>query len=290
MKKILVTGVHSYIGQAFHTFMDQWPQDYQIDAISMVDGSWRERSFAGYDSVFHVAGIAHADVAQVTEEQIAEYYRVNRDMAVEAAKKAKADGAKQFIFMSSMIIYSGCKEKVITRDTAPKPLNFYGDSKWQADYQIRCLADDSFKVVTLRPPMIYGKNSKGNYPELAKLASRLPAFPVVKNQRSMLYVENLSMFVKLMIDYEESGIFFPQNAEYVNTSDMVRRIAKVRGHKIWMVPYMSGPVKLLQKFPGKIGRLATKAFDDSVYDLAMSEYPVDYRVCDLEESIRRTEG
>ena len=137
--------------------------------------------------------------------------------------------------------------------------------------------------------MIYGKGSKGNYPLLAKLATKLPVFPIVKNQRSMLYIDNLAQFVKLMIDNEESGVFFPQNAEYSNTSDMVQMIAQIKNHRIMMLPLTNGLMKLLGKMPGKIGALAQKAFGDSVYEMSMSEYKEDYRVYGLRESIEETE-
>ena len=175
-------------------------------------------------------------------------------------------------------------------NTEPKPLNFYGDSKWQAEQRIRALGDENFKVVVLRPPMIYGKGSKGNYPELAKLAGRLPIFPKVKNMRSMLYIENLCQFVKLMIDNEECGIFFPQNNEYTITSEMVKMIADAKGHKIIMIPGFGWVGRIFMKIPGKIGRLSTKVFGDSVYDMVMSEYKEEYRIVSLQESIVRTQS
>lgn len=288
-KRILITGANSYIGISVENWLKKTPDRYVFDTLDMIGDAWREYDFSSYDVVYHVAGIAHADVGNVTEEQKKLYYQVNTDLAVETAEKAKASGVKQFIFMSSMIVYSGCKEKIITANTQPKPLNFYGDSKWQADQRIRALADEDFKVVVLRPPMIYGKGSKGNYPELAKLASKLPVFPIVKNKRSMLYIENLCQFVKLMIDNEESGVFFPQNAEYTNTSDMVQMIAEVKGHRIVMVPFTNTAVKLMGKVHGKIGGLADKAFGDSAYEMSMSAYKENYRICTLAESIRRTE-
>lgn len=289
-KRILITGANSYIGISVENWLKKTPNYYIVDTLDMIGDAWREYDFSSYDVVYHVAGIAHADVGSVTEEQKKLYYQVNTDLAVETAEKAKASGVKQFIFMSSMIVYSGCKEKIITANTQPKPLNFYGDSKWQADQKIRALADEDFKVVVLRPPMIYGKGSKGNYPELAKLASKLPVFPIVKNKRSMLYIENLCQFVKLMIDNEESGVFFPQNAEYTNTSDMVQMIAEVKGHRIVMVPFTNTAVKLMGKVPGKIGGLADKAFGDSAYEMGMSAYKEDYRVVSLRKSIELTEG
>ena len=178
MKKILITGANSYIGTSFERYMAQWPDQYQVDTVDMIDGSWREKDFSQYDCVYHVAGIAHSDTGNVSEERKAFYYQINTDLTEETAKKAKAEGVKQFIFMSSAIVYGDSapigKTKVITADTPVSPANFYGDSKVQAENRILPLNDDSFKVVILRPPMIYGPGSKGNYPILSKLAQKLP--------------------------------------------------------------------------------------------------------------------
>lgn len=290
MKNILITGAGSYIGVSIEKWLEKEKDNYKVTTIDMIGEDWKKTDFQGYDVIFHVAGIAHADVGSVTEEEKKRYYRINTDLAVEVAKRAKEAKVGQFIFMSSMIVYSGCKETLITAETKPCPLNFYGDSKWQADQKIRELESEQFKVAVLRPPMIYGKGSKGNYPLLAKLAKKLPVFPKVKNIRSMLYIDNLCEFVKLLIDYEDHGVFFPQNAEYSNTSEMVKMIAEVKGHSMLMIPGMSFPIKILSRIPGKLGNLAKKAFGDSAYAIEMSEYHTPYRVCSLEESIRRTEG
>lgn len=289
MKRILITGAGSYIGISVEKWLKKSPKQYQVDTLDMLGDAWKSTDFSGYDVVFHVAGIAHADVGNVSEERKQMYYKVNTELAVDVAKKARESKVGQFIFMSSMIVYSGCEEKMITSKTVPKPLNFYGDSKWQADQAIWQLNEPSFKVVILRPPMIYGKGSKGNYPQLAKMASKLPVFPKVNNKRSMLHIDNLCQFIKLMIDYEESGIFFPQNEEYTNTSEMVKMIADVKKHRILMIPGMTVPVKLMSKIPGKIGALATKAFGDSAYEMSMSQYREKYCVNTLQESIRKTE-
>lgn len=258
-KKILITGSGSYVGTSVEAWLRQWPEYYQIETLDMRTQIWRTHDFSAYDVVYHVAGIAHADVGQVTEEEKKQYYRVNTDLAVETAEKAKKEGVQQFLFMSSMIVYSGCREKKITKNTIPKPLNFYGDSKWQADQKIQALADERFKVVVLRPPMIYGKGSKGNYPQLAKLAGKLPLFPIVHNQRSMLYIENLAQFVKRMIDNEETGVFFPQNEQYINTSDLVQMIAVVKGHRLVMVPATGWIIRLMKRFREKLAPMTGKA-------------------------------
>lgn len=290
MKKILITGANSYIGTSFETYLkENHPEDYTVDTIDMIDGTWRESSFSGYDCVFHVAGIAHSDNGKISEEKAKLYYAVNTDLTVETAKKAKADGVKQFVFMSSAIVYGESapigKMKVINQDTPLSPANCYGDSKVQAENGIRPLSDDGFKVVILRPPMIYGKGSKGNYPLLAKLAQKMPVFPYVKNMRSMLYIENLCEFVRLMIENGEQGTFWPQNDAYSNTAELVQMIAAAHGKRMHLAKGFGWALKCLSKCTG----LVNKAFGNLCYDMTLSEYKEEYRIYNLQESIARTE-
>ncbi len=290
MKKILITGANSYIGTSFARYLSQWTDQFRVETLDMIDESWREHSFAGYDCVFHVAGIAHSDTGNLSDAQREQYYRVNTDLAVETATKAKTDGAGQFIFMSSAIVYGSSarlgRSKHITRDTPVAPANCYGDSKLRAEQGILPLQDQGFKVVILRPPMVYGPGSKGNYPALAKLARTLPVFPKVDNRRSMLYVKNLMEFIRLMVVNGEQGIFWPQNREYVNTTEMARLIARVHGKKLIAVPGCAWALKLLSHATA----LVDKAFGNLTYDMSLSDYPEDYRIVDFETSIMETEG
>ena len=286
-KKILITGANSYIGMSFEKWLSQWPDEYSVETVDMLDGSWRDQSFAGYDVVFHVAGIAHVS-ADPSKEDL--YYKINRDLAIETAEKAKADGVKQFIFMSSAIVYGDPAPigicKIITRNTPVSPTNFYGDSKVQAEIGLQNLVSKNFKIVILRPPMIYGKGSKGNYPVLTKIAQCVPVFPQVDNERSMLYVSNLAEFTRLMIVNEEEGIFWPQNAEYSNTSELVKMIATVHGKKVALVPGFQWSLK----FISRITRLVNKAFGNLVYEHSISKYKDEYRLYSLSDSIRETEN
>lgn len=282
MKKILITGANSYIGTSFENYIKQY-EGYSVDTLDMIDDAWREYDFSGYDSVFHVAGIAHSDTGKASEEVKAKYYRVNTDLTVETAKKAKAEGVSQFVFMSSAIVF-GSKNTCIDKNTVPAPDNFYGDSKLKADEGIHKLQDNNFNVVSIRPPMIYGKGSKGNYPKLAKLAKITPLFPDYPNKRSMLYVENLCEFVRLIIRNNEKGIFYPQNEEYVQTSRMVKEISCVYGKKIYLTKLCNPFVSLAKRFG-----IVNKVFGDLYYEKSMSEYKENYCVTDFEHSIKRTE-
>lgn len=287
MRKILVTGKNSYVGSSIKNWLLKSSDNYKIDTIDMENSSWIEHDFFKYDAVFHVAGIAHVSSDPDQKEL---YYKVNRDLTIETAKKAKNEGVKQFIFMSSIIVYGASSqinnERIIHELIKPEPQDFYGDSKLQAEKGLEPLRDDNFKVVILRPPMIYGRNSKGNYPKLAKLARYTPIFPDINNKRSMLHIDNLSEFVRLMIENEEDGLFFPQNKKYVNTKNLVKEIASVYNHKIIFTKLFNKILFLMSKEVN----LINKVFGDLVYKKEMSKYKEDYWVRDFKESIRLTEG
>lgn len=291
MKKILITGAGSYIGTSFEKYINTNFRDkYTVDTVDMIGGGWKEKDFSPYDAVFHVAGIAHSDNGKISPEKENLYYAVNTELTSAAAEKAKSDDVRQFIFMSSAIVYGNSapigKTKIITADTPVSPANCYGDSKVQAEKRLKLLEDKNFKVVILRPPMIYGKGSKGNYPLLAKLALKLPVFPKVQNERSMLYIENLCEFVRLMIENVESGTFFPQNNEYSNTSELVEMIAAAHGKKIRLLGGFTWLLKIMSCFTG----LVNKAFGNLTYEKSISKYKENYRVAGLCDSVKRTEG
>jgi nucleoside-diphosphate-sugar epimerase len=280
MKRVLITGKNSYIGTSLEKWLGKYSDKYSVDTIDMKDVSWKEKDFSQYDVVFHVAGIAH--IKETSDNQDL-YYKVNRDLAYETAQKAKKDGVEQFIFLSSMSVY-GIENGVIDKSTPLKPNSAYGKSKIEAEELINKLQDNSFTVATLRPPMVYGKGCRGNYPRLVGLALKTPIFPKVDNKRSMIYIDNLSEFVKQLIDNRSGGLFFPQNAEYVNTSEMVRLIAEAHGKRIVMTKLFNPLLRLLDV------STVNKVFGDLVYDMSMSKYERDYRVCGFGESILKTEG
>lgn len=289
MKKILITGADSYIGTSFELYMKQYSDKYHVDTVNMIGNGWKEFDFSCYDSVFHVAGIAHSDNGKISKNKAQLYYDINTRLTIQTARKAKKSGVKQFIFMSSAIVYGDSapmgKTKMITKDTPVAPVNCYGDSKVKAEIGLRNLEDKNFKVVILRPPMIYGKGSKGNYPLMSKLAQKLPFFPCIKNYRSMLYIENLCEFVRLMVENKESGTFWPQNAEYTNTSEMVKMIAAQHGKRIILLKGCVFPLRMLRHVTGVVD----KAFGNLSYIQSISDYKEDYRIVGLRRSIMLTE-
>lgn len=305
MKRILITGANSFVGTNVERWLMRQPDCYHVDTVDTMNDAWKQADFSRYDVVFHVAGIAHVDPKP---EMAPLYYKVNRDLAIEVAKCARDKGVKQFIYMSSGIVYKvskSLKGDVRTPETLPNPNDFYGDSKLQAESGVvnvnlnaevnpngnvnvnpnPNLNGDGMNVCILRPPMIYGPGSKGNFLRLGWLATKTPVFPEWHNKRSMLYIDNLAEFVRQIIDREMSGTFFPQNAELVDTVEIVKYFAKKYHHRIWISRIFNPLVWLASFFLPQV----PKMFADCYYVPEMSKYEFDYQIVSFEDSLKRLE-
>lgn len=284
MTKVLITGAGSYVGESVRAYiLATAPEEFEMDTVDTKDDHWKTADFGRYDTVFHVAGIAHVNADPKMEPL---YYKVNRDLTIEVAQAAKAAGVRQFIFMSSQIVFHesrSLKPEVLTASTPEAPNGFYGDSKWQAEKGLQELACDTFKVCILRPPMIYGPNAKGNFPRLARLARKVPVFPAWHNQRSMLYIDNLAEFVKQAVLRGLSGVYYPQNRELSDTVEIIRFFAHAAGRRIWITRLLN-PLVWLASF---VLQPVNKMFATYYYDPAMSQYDFDYQLVSLEVSLQR---
>ena len=286
MKKVLITGAGSYVGEGVRRYiLAKMPGEYQIDSVDTIGDNWKKADYSQYEVVFHVAGIAHVNADPKMEPL---YYKVNRDLTIEVARHAQEAGVKQFIFMSSQIVFhesQSLKTEVLTAQTKPNPNGFYGDSKLQAEEGLKTLRAEGgqMKMCILRPSMIYGPNAKGNFPRLAKLARKTPVFPAWHNKRSMLYVDNLAEFVLQAMERELEGTFYPQNRELADTVEIIRYFAKAAGHKVWITRLLN-PFVWLGSF---VLQPINKMFATYYYDPVMSAMDFDYQLVSFEESLKR---
>lgn len=281
--KILITGANSFVGSSVERWLLREPEKYEIDTVDTVGDNWRKADLSLYDAVFHVAGLAHVDPKP---EMAPLYYKVNCELALEIACAAREAGVGQFIFMSSMIVFHASKSlkgTAITKYTEPAPNDFYGDSKLRAEIGLRKLETPDFKVAVLRPCMIYGPGNKGNFPRLARLAARTPVFPAWHNRRSMLYIDNLSEFVRQALDRRLSGTFHLQNREYADTVELVRALGRQANHSIFISRLFNPLVRVAAPFLKPV----SKMFADQYYDRSLTDYPFEYQLVSLEESLSR---
>lgn len=286
MKNVLIVGTNSYVGTSVRSHLEA--AGFAVAEVGTENGEWKEHDFSPYDAVYHVAGIAHSDFGKLTESETLNYFRVNTDLAIACAEKAKAAGVRQFIFMSTALVYGRAAkigdEKIVTRSSEPAPFNIYGESKVRAEKGIMALRGESFRPLILRCPMIYGKNCKGNFPVMEKYARLAFFFPKIHNERSMLYVGNLAEYVRVAVDNGDEGVFWPANAEYSNTSELIRMIRAAKGKKTVLVPGFNWLFKLL----GRGSNAIAKAFGNLTYDKELSLHDPDYRIYSLEQSIKES--
>jgi len=278
MKKILIVGSNSYIGTSFTKWIKPYCNKYFVDAISARNEEWEKTNFHNYDVLILVAAIVHRKDAELEL-----YDQVNHKLAVDIAKKAKKEGIKQFIFFSTMAVYDNSVE-ILTRESIPKPKTPYAKSKYKAEKEIILMSDRSFKVAILRPPFVYGKGCKGNYVTMRKFALISPIFPNIENQRSMIYIDNLTEFLRVIIDDEAKGIFCPQNAEYVCTSSMIKEIDICNGKTIILTKIFNPFIKILLNIT-----VFRKVFGNYIYDRELSYYPKKYVIKSFKDSIKETE-
>lgn len=252
-KGVLIIGEHSYIG----TRLAQELKNRQIKAelISARNREWENAALERYDSVVIAAAIVHK---KETKKNQLLYQQVNRDMPIAVARKAKAAGVGQIVFLSSMAVFGGQYER-ITLETEPKPETFYGKSKYEAEQELRKMENKHFHVAIIRPPMVYGENCPGNYGRLKKVAKYAFLFPDTGNKRSMIEVGNLSRELTEIILNSRSGIYHPQDANYVNTAQMVKEMREKMGKKTclftwmnWLIIPLSRRVRIVRKIFGNL--------------------------------------
>lgn len=281
LKKILITGKSSYVAQSFIDFLEQKKSNYCIESISMRDDYWKTKSLNGYDTIIHAAALVHESTKNATLEQ---YDRVNYQLSIELAKKAKKDGVKHFIFLSTMSVY-GLNTGHITSTTHLNPKSLYGHSKAKAEESLFALESTEFTVTIIRPPMIYGPNCKGNFRSLNKIVNISPIFPKVNNRRSAIFIDNFSEFLKIVIDEKLEGVLCPQNKEYLNTSEAVSLIAQHSSKNIYISKLAGLGVNLFLFSP-----VIQKAFGSLTYDPSLPGGPnnLEYNKVSLEESIKKS--
>ncbi len=252
MKKVLIIGANSYIGQKFHEYINIFQgQNIETSLVSASNDSWKSVDFKTFDAILHLSAIVHKKEKKNMKEL---YNKVNHRLAVDIAIHAKNNGVKQFIFMSTAAVY-GITTGCISKETIPVPVTYYGMSKLAAERDIVELQEESFKIAIIRPPMVYGDGCKGNYAKLKQAAKYLYLFPNYHNKRSVINIKKLNEIIADIILNKLTGIYLPQDDEFFDTCRMVTEERNAMGQKTILFPgflitLLLGRVKMLDKIFG----------------------------------------
>lgn len=242
MSKILITGASGYLGSSF---IDFFHDKYKFIQFSLQKESIESIDFHNVNVVLHCAALVHQKIEYTYEK----YYEINVEYPVSLAKKAKASGVKQFVFISSIAVY-GEDKQLVSGNTECNPVTFYGKSKLEAEKQLQALEDENFIVSIIRPPMVYGKNAPGNIASLVNLVKKVPILPLgkINNRRSFIYIGNLCNLIDVVIDKRISGIFLASDDKAISTTKLIELIAKELNKKVYLVrvPFFETLLKVVK--------------------------------------------
>lgn len=281
---IVITGKNSRIGNKIEEWLKSHSEEttFNIFQLDVVTDEWKQFDFSDTDVVIHVAAIVHSNCNDWDT-----YKRVNTKLTVEVAKKAKECKVGQFVFFSTMAVYGIGKElgiNEIKADTIPTPVSFYGKSKYLAEQELIKLHDGSFTVTIVRPPNVYTLTGHDYVKTICKITKLLPVLPnVYKDVRqSMIYLDNLTEFIRILVVSGSGGIFLPQDEEPVSSYDIMASIKKAYNKPVRSSIIFGLLVRLLSFIP-----IVRKAMGGVYYSKELTASSINYIVVPFDEAIKK---
>ncbi len=271
--KILLTGATGFVGQAV---MHRVATDSKIsltvavrsaavcfpDTVRVVqitdltsDTRWAD-ALSAVDVVIHLAGRAHV-LNETSDHPLVEFRRTNVQATIALAKQALEAGVKRFIFVSSIGVNGNSTvEKPFTELSVPAPHADYAISKLEAEHSLLALLKNTtMELVIIRPPLVYAASAPGNFSKLLNLvASNIPMpFGLVRNQRSMIALENLTDFIVLCTSHPNAAnqLFLVSDGVELSISEIINYLAEGMGKKTYLLPI---PVSLMRFGTSIIGK------------------------------------
>ena len=260
--KILITGVHGFVGSNLVEYMKGKHELYGLDIVApekegvVKTFSWStidKEELPQFDVIIHLAGKAH-DTKNKSQADI--YFKVNTDLTKKIYDYALSHEVKKFIFFSSVKAAADVVEgEILTEDIVPAPVGPYGESKIAAEnYILSCETErieKGMETYIMRPCMIHGPGNKGNLNLLYSVVSKRIPWPLgaFENRRSFTSIDNLCFVMDRMIELPvESGIYHMGDDEALSTNELIEVICKALGRKahIWKLPQglMNGLAKM----------------------------------------------
>ena len=251
--RILITGVHGFVGGNLVNYLASSNTIYGLDIVSPskegieITYSWdnlETGEIPEVDAVIHLAGKAH-DTKNQSDAEV--YFKVNRDLTIKIFDYYCSHNIKKFIFFSTAKAAADKVDGVLTEDVVPSPVGPYGESKIAAErYILNKMSDEpelciDRGVYVFRPCMIHGPGNKGNLNLLYNVVSKGIPWPLgaFDNHRTFTSIGNICFAVNgVLTNAVESGIYNMGDDEALSTNDLIKVICSTLGRKahIWKIP------------------------------------------------------
>lgn len=251
-KVTYITGTTGFLGRNF--FSSTNCKNFNLTAISERFPFAKPPQISDKTCILHLAGLAHNK-----ENDNCEFSSVNSDYPVCLARIAKLAGAKRFIYISSVNVYSLESIQPITELSATKPIGAYANSKFMAESELLKLADDNFEVIILRCPLIYGLEAPANFSKLKRLVDFSPILPfgTARELRSYLSIDNFCSAICTVLSTQEinSGVYNISDNHPLSTKELTTLIRKTNEQFVYQIPIPKFILRLLGKFLRVNGQL-----------------------------------
>lgn len=268
---VLIAGKNSYIGTHIGQMLLDTEPGARVTYLSVRDEGWKGMDLSGFDAVVFAAAIVHRK--DITDPEV--YHRVNALLPYEFAKKAKAEGVRKFLFLSTAGVYGVEKglprANIITAQTPLAPVLPYDRSKLEGERLLQTLEDEKFLLSIVRTINVYGVGCPGNYIGLFKKITRLlPVLPkaYLDVKQGFVHVDSLSKLCILALKADRGGIYHAQDPETVSAYDILSALAKGMGLKKKSLP-CDRAARLLPRISPVV-----KFFGGVAYDPALTECPL----------------
>ncbi|MEE4378785.1 MAG: NAD-dependent epimerase/dehydratase family protein [Candidatus Competibacteraceae bacterium] len=193
------------------------------------------------DTVFHVAGFAHAENTPQTADY---HWRINAEGTRRLLDSAVQAGVKRFIFLSSVLAAGPGGPLCINEQWPLPPQTPYGKAKRAAENWVLDAGKRyPLHVANLRPALVYGAGVKGNLKRLLSIAQRngVPALPD-GGKRSMIHVEDVSQAALLAAAHPAAHLktYILTDGQEYSSQDIINltRLALGKPPPVWQIPRM----------------------------------------------------
>ncbi len=245
--KILITGVHGFVGSNLVKALSKEHIIYGLDIISSIKEGIKftfgwdyldNGQIPDVDAIIHLAGKAHDTKNQSAADV---YFKVNTGLTQKIYDYFLKSSAKKFVFFSTAKAAADKVDGVLTEDVVPSPVGPYGESKIKAEEYILSNMPSDKDVYIFRPCMIHGPGNKGNLNLLYNVVKKGIPWPLgaFENRRTFTSVENICFAVNGVLTKDvESGIYNMGDDEALSTNELIEEICKSLGKKahIWKLP------------------------------------------------------
>ena len=256
--KILITGIHGFVGGNLVKVMGQNNEIYGLDIVApekegvVKTFSWNdldEDKVPQVDAIIHLAGKAH-DLKKTSGPEV--YFKINTGLTQKIYDWFLKSSARKFIFFSSVKAAADfVPGDILTEDIVPNPVGPYGESKIKAEEYILAHPATGKQVYILRPCMIHGPGNKGNLNLLYGVVKRGIPWPLgtFENRRCFTSIGNLCFAIEGLLTKDvASGIYNMGDDESLSTNELITVICNALGKKthIWHLPkgLMNGMAKV----------------------------------------------